>query len=328
RISKVDPDLAKQEGEKAMNDPVGFILTNEDNFNHSLHGSVMPLWQICQSWNDTRMGAGMEEVLLGYNDPRLEKWFQRVPASVKIKKGEVDVEVKLDSLWADHPDKPYKGIASGSYIAAKDDRLNYSKVSTFFQTVNERKLLQAAEVNFALAEAKLRGWTGANATKTVGEYYEDGVRASMAEWNVTGAKADAYIADDTSLPINYVDPVDSQNSYETRQKLTIKWDDAAEPEVKLERIMTQKWIASFTNANEIWSDHRRTGYPKLHYVPKNDSNELWGTIGREDFIKRMPFVLAERQNNAAGLVEATKKLGPGGDKISTRLWIHPEGPNF
>jgi hypothetical protein len=187
--------------------------------------------------------------------------------------------------------------------------------------------LQASEVNFALAEAMLRGWSGTNATKTAGEYYNDGVVASMTEWGVTADEAAAYLADDTSLPIDYVDPVDSRNSYASRQKLTIKWDESATNEVKLERIMTQKWIASFTNANEVWSDHRRTGYPKLHYTPKNDSNATWGVIGAEDFLKRMPFVYAERMNNAAGIAEAVKKLG-GPDLISTRLWIHPDKPNF
>ena len=58
-----------------------------------------------------------------------------------------------------------------------------------------------------------------------------------------------------------------------------------------------------------------------------DSNEDWGIIGQEDFLKRMPFVFNERMNNSEGVAGAVAKLG-GPDKISTRLWIHPEGPNF
>ena len=64
RISKVDPTLAKTQGEKAINDPAGLILTNAENFNISLYGQKMPIAVICFEWNDTRMGAGMEEFLL------------------------------------------------------------------------------------------------------------------------------------------------------------------------------------------------------------------------------------------------------------------------
>jgi hypothetical protein len=108
---------------------------------------------------------------------------------------------------------------------------------------------------------------------------------------------------------------------------TIKWKELPDKEKMLERIMLQKWIGSYTNGEEVWSDHRRTDYPKLAFNRKNDSNETLGLIGPEEFIKRTRFVLAERNNNAAGVVEATKKLG-GANLVSTRLWIHPAGPNF
>ena len=309
RIVKADFVLAKYQAEKAIADPAGLILTNTDNFNISLYGASMPLWTISESFDDTRMGAGMEEFLLGYNDPRLTKWFQPVVATNA-------------HLYANHPDKPYKGIASGSYLNKKDDRVPFSKVSTYFSTVNYRRFLTASEVNFALAEAALRGWA---VPKTAKEYYEDGVRASFAEWGASGV--DVYLADDTSLPIDYVDPIDSRNSYQTRSTITIKWDELASNEENLERIITQKWIDAFTNANEVWSDHRRTGYPKLHYNPKNDSSPERGVIAADDFLKRMPFVNYEKINNAAGVADATTKL-EGQDLISTRLWIHPDKPNF
>ncbi|MDR2887101.1 MAG: SusD/RagB family nutrient-binding outer membrane lipoprotein [Bacteroidales bacterium] len=309
RIVKADPVMAKEQGEKAINDATkaGLILANRDNFILSLYGAVMPMSQICFSWNDTRMGAGMEEFLLGYNDPRLSKYFQ---------------PVKDDNLYADHPNQPYKGIASGSYIVRKTDREPYSLVSEAWKSATGRRFFTAAETNFILAEAALRGW---NVPKTAQEYYEEAVRQSFADWEADGA--DVYLADDTSKPIDYVDPSDARNNYKTRSTITIKWDEAATDEEKLERIMTQKWIDSFTNANEIWSDHRRTGYPKLHYVPKNDSNATWGIIPADGFLLRMPFVLAERDNNPNGVTDATQKLG-GENLISTRLWIHPDKPNF
>jgi hypothetical protein len=307
RISKVSPALAKAEGEKAINDPAGLILTNADNFNISLYGQKMPIAVICFEWNDTRMGAGMEEFLLGLKDPRVSKLFQ--PATDP-------------ALYADHPTQPYKGIASGAYLGAKDDRLKYSMISEDWKAVTSRRFLTAAEVNFALAEANLRGWA---TPKTAKEYYEEGVKQSFQNWGAGGV--DAYLADDTSTPMNYVDPKDPRNSYTTRSTVTVKWNEADSKELKLEKIITQKWIDAFTNANEVWCDHRRTGYPKLHYVPKNDSNADWGIIPANGFPKRFPFVDSERNSNPAGVADATSKLG-GPDLISTSLWWEVDGPNF
>jgi hypothetical protein len=91
--------------------------------------------------------------------------------------------------------------------------------------------------------------------------------------------------------------------------------------------MTQKWIASYTNCMETWVDHRRTGYPKLPYNYQNDSNGDWGVIAADDFLRRVPFVNGERENNASGVADATTKLG-GPDEIGTHLWWDTGGSNF
>jgi hypothetical protein len=47
RISKVNPALAKTQGEKALADAAGLISTNAENFNISLLGNIMPVGMIC-----------------------------------------------------------------------------------------------------------------------------------------------------------------------------------------------------------------------------------------------------------------------------------------
>ena len=330
RLVKANSIWAEEMWRKAVNDPVGLILTNEDNFNTYLYGGIFPHWQISEDWTDTRMGSGMEEVLLGYNDPRLYVWWQPVAGGAE--------------LYADHPSMPYKGVAGGAYIESKAQRTPYSSLGTYFNNNNNklrlyRRLLCAEEVCFLCAEAALRGWPTPD-NKPAQYWYEEGVKLSWEEWGIDINNVDRplseYLNDDTRQPIDYVDPLDERNSYETRMKdIAIKWDESAEPEKKLERIMMQKWLGAFVNSNEAWSDFRRTGYPKLHYNPKNDSNETFGLIEKDadgktiDFNKRELFVDAERRNNEAGIRETEKKmLGP--DKISTPLWIHYPvgGPNF
>jgi hypothetical protein len=308
RISKAAPALAKTQGEKAMSDPGGLISANGDNFNVSLYGSKLPMNVICFEWGDTRMGSGMESFGVGLKDNRIKSYFAPVAAANM-------------SLVSDHPDWPYKGIHSGAYLEAKDQRLIYSTINESFKSVTSRRSFTYSELLHLKAEAALRGWAGAGDAKT---NYEEGVRASFADWGAGGV--DAYLADKTSKPINYVDPKDSRNNFTSRSDITVAWDDADSNERKLEKIITQKYLNNFSNSNEAWADHRRTGYPKLPYNSKNDSNADYGVIAADDFLKRWVFPNSERDNNKEGVADATTKLG-GPDLISTRLWWDTGNPN-
>ena len=124
--------------------------------------------------------------------------------------------------------------------------------------------MNAAEVAFLKAEGALRGWTMGATAK---QLYEDGVKLSFEQHNADGV--DAYLADNTSTPALYKDPVNPAFSYAgTAPTITVKWDDSAEFEVNLERIITQKWIANFPLGLEAWAEYRRTGYPLLMPVTK------------------------------------------------------------
>mgnify|MGYP000882765686 CR=1 FL=1 len=306
RISKVAPDLAKTQGEKALSDPAGLIATNDDNFKVSLLGNLMPMAMICFQWDDTRMGAVMESFLLGMKDPRVAKYFQ-------------GPNLAQDASLAPYN---YLGIRNGAYLDAKIDRVPYSRVSDDFNTVQTRRAFTAAEVSFLKAEAALRGWAGAGDAKT---NYENGVKLSFADWGAGGV--DAYLADASSKPRDYVDPKDSRNNFKASSTITVAWNESDTKELKLEKIMTQKWINNFTNGLESWCDFRRTGYPRIPHVAKSDSGTDWGVIPADQWIKRMPFVNGERTGNAPGVADATTKLG-GPDLISTRLWWDVNKANF
>jgi hypothetical protein len=302
RISKVNPTLAKQQAEKAFKDPGGLITTNADNFNISLYGSPMQEVTISFSWGDTRMSASMESILGGYDDPRAGKFWD--PAT--------DATLPADASF------PYKGIRNGALLAAKGDRQSFSHVSSDFKTATERKVLDAAEVHLCLAEGVLRGW---DITGTAEAHYKMGVKESFAYWGAGGA--DAYLANSTGLPTDYDDPKETGavNDFTTRITNTVAWDEAASNEIKLEKIITQKWIASFTNSVESWVDHRRTGYPKLPYNYKNDSSTSpFGTVADNDFLRRHPFPNKENNNNPTGVADAITKLSNGKNEIGTRLW--------
>ncbi|MEE9361555.1 MAG: SusD/RagB family nutrient-binding outer membrane lipoprotein [Cellulophaga sp.] len=309
RLSKVDPALAKTQGEKAMSDPAGLIETNGDNFLVSLYGDVFPPVTISFGWGDTRMSASMESILIGYEDPRIAKFFD--PATDA-------------SLYPDHADYPYKGIRNGAELNAKGDRLEFSNISSDFKNVTNRRFLTAAEVHFLKAEAALRGWVGAGDAQV---HYEAGVNTSFEDWGAGGAAT--YLANDSNLPIDYDDPkaTGAVNDFVNRITSTVAWDAAGTNEEKLEKIITQKWIDGYTNSIEAWVDHRRTDYPKLPFNYKNDSNADWGIIPADDFLRRQVFLTSQRENNASSVAEATGFLG-GPDEIGTKLWWDTGGANF
>ncbi len=308
RLSKVAPALAKTQGEKAMSDPAGLIATNADNFNVALLGNIMPVARICYQWLDTRMGAPIESIMVGLKDGRIGKMY--APAT--------------GDVYGDHPSSAFKGIRNGAFCTTKDAMLKFSGVNLDFNGVGTRRAITAAEVSLLKAEAALRGWAGAGDAKT---NYENGIKLSFADWGAGGV--DAYLADNVSKPLDYIDPTNPLNNFTSLSTVTVAWNEGDSNELKLEKIITQKYINTFTNTLEAWVDFRRTGYPKIPHVAKNDSSPDWGVIPADQWIKRMPFVNGERTGNAAAVAAAVSTMGAGAkDDIATRLWWDTGGSNF
>lgn len=51
-------------------------------------------------------------------------------------------------------------------------------------------------------------------------------------------------------------------------------------------------------------DNRRTGYPKLPFYARKNSNADWGVIPAGEFLKRQVFVNSQRKNNKAAFEQA------------------------
>lgn len=308
RIVKADPAKAKLEGEKALDPANGGLLTGA---NETMAVQVRgvgfsnPLVFISQDWADTRMGAAIESYLSGYADPRLPKYFDK----------------STDAALGGQ----YKGIRIGAAIASKDAYVGYSALNVkdgnpSFSKGSPVQLMTAAEVYFLRAEAALRGW--ANAGGSVQSLYESGIRTSFAQWNA--GDATNYIANATNTPAAYVDPKNIQNNAPSPSAITVKWDESVSNEQKLERIITQKWLAVFPEGQEAWSEFRRTGYPKLFPVVQNNSG---GTISTDIQIRRLPYPLQEYNTNRTELDKGIQLLG-GPDNGGTRLWWDQNKGNF
>lgn len=290
RIVKANPAKAKTEGEAALANGAGLLNSNADNFNIAL-GSNHPLNVMNNEWGDVRLGAPVECIMGGYTDPRLPKYAE--PA--------VDAAVAGE----------FKGIREGINIDAKSRYGDYSKLTTFS---NFAQMMTCAEASFLKAEAAMRGWAGSGAAQA---NYEEGIQRSFDQYSLGSAAT--YISNDVLKAKPYVDPKavtpgqnDVLSGSPNLSTITIKWDNEASDEAKLERIITQKWIAMYPDGQEAWSEFRRTGYPKLFPVVINNSG---GKI--TGFIRRINMPSAEVNNPS--LKKAIETLG-GPDNGNTRLW--------
>lgn len=104
----------------------------------------------------------------------------------------------------------------------------------------QARIISAAEVSFIFAEAALKGWNVGDAEM----HYETAIEQSLAVWG----QSDMY-------DMFIMQPEVAFNN-------------------TLEQIMTQKWVANWTNGTEAFADYRRTGLPDLEAGPLSPQPEV------------------------------------------------------
>lgn len=289
RLTEVKPDLARTKASEAI--AGGVITANADNA--AMHAAENRTTLIYNDWGDHRVGADILCYMTGYNDPRVEKMF--LPNDVGN----------------------YVGIRIGIDVAGKATAMTkYSNL--IVESTTPYLWFNAAEATFLRAEYELR-W---GSEETARELYEEAIRLSFEERGASGA--DAYVADGTSRPAAYTDPL-GMYSAAAQSTITIAWAPGADNfEENLERIITQKWIAIFPLGVEAWSEHRRTGYPRLMPVVADKSG---GGVDVAQGARRLPYPVEEYQQNNANLQAAIQMLDAEqtngnrtGDQMGTRVW--------
>jgi len=302
RISYADPGKANLYAEQSLSSSAGLISDNMENALVN-YGAASPLSDIIYSWGDCKIGAPLMAFMNGFNDPRRPAYAK--PATDPTVAGQ------------------YIGVRQGVDMGGSKDRygdfsqpIAASANGDYFSVSNgKNKLFTAAEAWFLKAEAAIRGYAGAG---DAGTNYNKGVEMSFAEWGKSSAYA-TYVADATSKEAPYIDPKNPSNSIVAGSPMlstiTIKWNDADTFERKLERIMTQKWIAIYPDGSEAWAEQRRTGYPVIF---KNVLNDSQGTISTDAMIRRIPIPTKYR-NNTLNYAQALQYIG-GPDTGGTKLW--------
>jgi hypothetical protein len=223
QISRREPQLAAA----VMNEVIArgsFIATNAQNLSvkfGAVVGSQSPIHtytNVSLFKDDLIVSSRYVNRLQALNDPRLP-------------------------LFVTKPGTDYVTIDNGFRGTLPRPPANWSRWNTAItgvEGVGPVRLITNAQRAFIFAEAKLN-LPGVNLPGTVQQYYQEGIRASMAEAGVDADAIDAYFAENPTV-------------------VTL---EGLSPQQQLEKIIEQKYIALTGNGLEAWNDWRRTGYPIL-----------------------------------------------------------------
>ena len=344
-MSKVEPATAKQWAEEAV---AGGVIENEADeigLFPSKFGTAHPLVEI-MGWNDIVMGASFINLLQNLDHPYMKYLFTK--NSIALEKSKQ--AVSGTSAPAVTPQKSvYVGMRNGvtpgegSAVDA-NPYAGYSMLDKiYFAECNPPLyLMKVSEVNFLRAEGALRGW---NMGGTAQSFYEQGIRTAYLEDRNFPIKEYVNYVDDylnvvAPKGISYVDPQGLTPDMPSVTKIGVKWNEGDSKETKLEKIITQKYIASFPYSYESWVDLRRTGYPKLFPILNTEHSD--GTIKPGDpkvqtadnIMRRIPWVPGDPQTkediNDTGIPALSEDTNnkPATDTQMQRLWWDVDAPNF
>lgn len=339
-MSGIEPQTAKEWAEEAVRDGVTDTPENEIAVYPSMAGVDHPLVQITD-WHDIAIGASFMNLLQNLDHPYMKYLFEK--NSVGLAKSPQAVEGS--SCPATTPiNSVYVGMRNGvapgeGQAAANNPYAGYSMLNKTYlaQAMPPLYLMKCSEVFFLMAEGALRGW---NMNGTPQQFYEQGIRYAALEARTTmnneyNKLVDDYLNVEAPKNIPYVDPQGLTPDMPSVTKIGVKWNEGDSKETKLEKIITQKYIASFPYSYESWVDLRRVGYPKLFPILGVADSD--GTIKagdpwvqtKENIMRRIPWASDDPQTKEDIANTGLPALGNGAtDTQGQHLWWDNGASNF
>lgn len=218
--------------------------------------------------NDFVVAKPFVDALVTLNDPRKTAYFRPTYK-------DTNADGELVTITG------YKGGIVGS----KNSQSRFTHASDKIKAPDfSGTLLDYAEVEFLRAEAAGRGVA---ITGDIASHYEAAIRASMADWGIAEADADAYLLQPTV-------------AYATA---TGTWQ---------QKVGEQAWYALFNRGFEGWTSTRRLNFPVLT-PPANADAAAGGQVP-----SRMAYPIREQTLNATNYNAAATSIG--GDKLSTKIF--------
>lgn len=302
RVHFKNEGLAREYIAKAIDPSNGGLIENKNQEAKIKSTDKMPLMNSMlpsvEDYAETRMGTTIWSYLNGYEDPRMEKYFTK-----GVFRG--------NEMYIPLPPTNNRAKATGPNTAEYAAKPKVEKDSPLYW-------MRASEVLFLKAEAALFDLMPGDAQS----FYEEGVKMSFEENGLSGAdkylfsaKKPTDILPNTNPYIDY-----SYSSAVSLGNTSPSWSDLSngdQKEERLQKIITQKYLALYPNAVEAWTEYRRTGYP---FLTRPADGRAYARINgtRDMFVpERFRFPASEYSNPNMSEVPVLLK---GDDNGSTRLW--------
>lgn len=324
RLTKVEPDLARDEVIDIMNTTSG-VLTSSDNAfikytdlndwtsDEIRRNSISQLfrgretyptpflcstfWNYMKNTSDPRLlriGRGYDETVSAGNNP-----FGRIDLTNEI----LATAQGINQFQPSDPgyfwyEKWPSGYWSSSTQKWQDKSCRPQMNNVFLKGDVPGLIISYAEVQLLLSEAKARWGALIPGTSTATDYYKNGVTAAMKLLSEYGADA---ISDAEITAYLTANPFPSGINNQ------------------LKIINEQLWVLHFNNAPEAYSNWRRSGYPVL----KSSSEYGALTIESKTIPRRFNYPLSEGSYNKEAYNAALEAMG-GRDDWNARVWWDKE----
>lgn len=332
-LVKVSPADAKRFAEEAV--AAGVIEAKNQQagvFDGTAFGSRAHCLNVIMSgWNDLRVNASFISLLSSLKHPYMDYLFAKNNNTIInsttgaiMEKGTDVVGVRAGLRM--EPSQQYFSNMRFAY-----SMLNYSDDPNENAMWMPFYIIKWAEVDFLRAEGALRGWEMGG---TAEFFYNRGIdNADCSDiFMMPSGDYDSRLAayKEVAAPVayKYVDPMDDANNIESVTTIGVKWNEGDNQETKLEKIITQKYIALFPYGYEAWTEMRRTGYPKIFPVlnPRlsNDQSLADGELIRRMRLPNGDTMAGQEDVQTSGL----EAIGGGPDVIATRVFWDVDAPNF
>lgn len=316
---KAEPQLAQKWAEEAVKSGVIDDLKYEVALFPSIYGGVHPLVEISESWADMRFSASFVSLLKSLTHPYRFSLCMKNSGDLNNDQG-VTLPAESDQVGIRSGIHTGKGQSYGS-----NQFVGFSRVNKFLIEKAPLYLFKWAEIDFLRAEGALRGWDmGGKAeqfyTRAIenSSFLEPGSELS----NQLKSILSQYANVEEPVAYTYKDPTGSSPDMESVTKIGVKWNETDDKETKLEKIITQKYIALFPNSMEAWGEMRRTGYPKMFPVLNVEEGD--GSLKAGDLVRRILFPNSDDASLKDIQATGLKALG-GPDQQGTRVWWDVKG---
>ncbi len=229
RLSNADEATAKAEVEKILGDPGKYPIFESRDDEAKLKWPGAPYYEpyynnrYISNRDDHAVAKTLIDTLLSFNDPRIAAYAKPAENDGQYH-GMIEGGTQVD-------------LGSVSRIGAmyRDDPTGY----TYF--------MRYAEIQFAIAEAGVRGWN--IGSYTTDQAYADGIAASFEETGMSDSLANYMANPKVALTGNGGTPFNM------------------DPTTDLVKVYIQKWLAMFKEGQELWALQRRTNYPPMAAAP-------------------------------------------------------------